>query len=232
MAEEQTASRATPIIGRRTGLVMAGAFVLANASNYTFQVIAGRSLTLDEYGVLGGFLAVITVITVTTSALQVTSARAIAAGEVESSPRRIDGLTTSALKAGLAVGLIVVLLSPVLANVLRVGVLPVILLAVYIVPSCLDSIAAGRLQGTRRFGGLAAYSTGQAVTKVTAAALVLIAGARVVGLLAAVIAGAAVVALLGLRSTSQAGSGANARAGFGVETVVRRTGAVLADPQH
>ena len=206
MAKEQVASGSSPIIGRRTGLVMAAAFILANASNYTFQVIAGRSLTLDEYGVLGGFLAVITVITVTTSALQVTSARAMAAGEVVSSPKRIDGLTTSALKVGLAVGLVVALLSPLLANALRVGILPVILLAVYIVPSCLDSIAAGRLQGTRRFGGLAAYSTGQAVTKVTAAALVLIAGARVVGLLAAVIGGAAVVALLGLRSTSRAGS--------------------------
>ena len=64
MAEEQVLNRPTPIIGRRTGVIMAVAFVLANASNYTFQVIAGRSLTLDEYGVLGGFLAVITVITV------------------------------------------------------------------------------------------------------------------------------------------------------------------------
>ncbi len=205
MAEEQTASRPTPIIGRRTGAIMAAAFVLANASTYAFQVIAGRSLTLDEYGVLGGFLAVITVITVTTSALQVTSARALAAGEVVSTPKRVDGLTMSAMKAALAIGLVVVLLSPLLANVLRVGILPVILLAVYIVPACLDSIAAGRLQGTRRFGGLAVYSTGQAVVKVTAAALVLLAGARVVGLLAAVIAGAGVVALLGLRSTAQAG---------------------------
>jgi O-antigen/teichoic acid export membrane protein len=206
MVEEPLASRPTPIIGRRTGVIMAIAFVLANASNYTFQVIAGRSLTLDEYGVLGGFLAVITVITVTTSALQVMSARAIAAGEVVPSAKRVDGLTMSALKVGLTVGLVVVLLSPVLANVLRVGVLPVVLLALYIVPACLDSIAAGRLQGSRRFGGLAIYSTGQAAAKVTAAVLVLIAGARVVGLLAAVITGAAVVALLGLRTTAQAGS--------------------------
>ena len=182
MADEQVLNRPTPIIGRRTGMIMAVAFVLANASNYTFQVIAGRSLTPDE------------------------DARAIAAGEVDPSPRRVDGLTMSALKVSLAVGLVVVFLSPLLANVLRVGVLPVILLAIYIVPSCLDSIAAGRLQGSRRFGGLAIYSTGQAATKVTAAALVLIAGARVVGLLAAVITGAAAVALVGLRATSRAGS--------------------------
>ncbi len=221
MADEQVLNRPRPIIGRRTGLIMAVAFVLANASNYTFQVIAGRSLTLDEYGVLGGFLAVITVITVTTSALQVISARAIAAGEVDPSPRRVDGLTMSALKVSLAVGLVVVFLSPLLANVLRVGVLPVILLSFYIVPSCLDSIAAGRLQGSRRFGGLAIYSTGQAAAKVTAAALVLVAGARVVGLLAAVITGAAAVALVGLRATSRAGSvqthvlGSESRRSFG-----------------
>lgn len=206
MAEEQASSRTPPIIGRRTGVLMAAAFVLANASNYAFQVIAGRSLTLDEYGVLGGFLAVITVITVTTSALQVTSARALAAGDVVSSPHRVDELTSSALKVGLIIGSIVVLLSPLLANLLRVGILPVVLLAVYIVPSCLDSLAAGRLQGTRKFGGLAVYSTAQAVTKVSAAVLVLVAGARVVGLLAAVIVGAAVVAIIGLRSTGRAGS--------------------------
>lgn len=206
MEETEADTTSAPLVGRRTGLAIAAAFILANASNYSFQIIAGRTLSLDEYGLLAGFLAVITVITVTTSALQVTTARALAAGEAIPDERRVDGLTRSALKVAIVVGLGIVVVSPLLANVLRVGVLPVILLAVYIVPACLDSIAAGRLQGTRRFGGLAAYSTGQAVMKLAAATLVLLAGARVLGLLTSVIIGAAVVALFGLRSTSRAGS--------------------------
>jgi O-antigen/teichoic acid export membrane protein len=210
----------TQIVGRRTAVAIGGAVLLANASNYAFQIVAGRRLSVEEYGLLGGFLAIVTVITVSTSALQTIAARAMAAGEAVPPTRRIDGLTRTALIGAGAVTVAGIALSPLLTRALDVGVIPVLVLAAYVAPSALDSIAAGRLQGARRFTGLAAYSALQAVTKLTLSVLVLLIGAGIAGLLGMIVVGSGLVASCALFRTRHEGAvnthvlGAEARRSF------------------
>jgi O-antigen/teichoic acid export membrane protein len=198
---------ATTIIDRRTSIAVASAILLANICNYGFQIATGHLLSVEEYGLLGGFMAGITIITVATSSLQTASARAIAAGEHQA--RRsgyLDRLTRTAVITAIAVGFIGVVLSPILSRFLNIGILPIVILGLYVLPSSLDSIAAGRLQGSKRFYALAVYSSAQAVGKIVVVAGVFAVGLHVSGLLAGVVLSCAVVAIVGLFSSRDVGA--------------------------
>src|SRR5687768_3253863 len=54
------------------------ALSLANASNYLFQVISSRHLGPADYSLMGGLFAIVTIIGVSTSALQTASAKLVA----------------------------------------------------------------------------------------------------------------------------------------------------------
>ncbi len=56
------------------------AIAVANMTNYAFQIVTGRALGPDEYGLLGGLMAVIAVIGVSMASVQTAAAGAIAAG--------------------------------------------------------------------------------------------------------------------------------------------------------
>ncbi|MEO6653671.1 MAG: oligosaccharide flippase family protein [Ilumatobacteraceae bacterium] len=202
---DETASSARAIsVGG--GLVIGVAMVIANAANYGFQIVAGRFLSVEEYGLLAGFMAVVTVVTVATSALQTTAARAIAADEYHRDGHFIDGLTKSSMLIGAVVALVTVPLSPIASRFFNIGWLPLILLGVYVVPSALDSIAAGRLQGLHRFTGMAVYSCSQAIAKLGTATIILAVGFRVTGLIAGLVLSSGVIAAGGVIASRRAGS--------------------------
>lgn len=208
-------------IDGRAGVAILIATMVANLSNYGFQVLTGRVLSVESYGLLAGFMSVVTIITVATSSLQATAARSIAAHEHRPDDHpRLDAFTRSAIIAAGIGGLMICVLSPLLASALQVGTVPVILLGIYVLPSALDSIAAGRLQGLHRFRGMAIYSTGQAVAKLGVATVFLIVGAKAGGLLAGLVLSCAGVAIVGLTRSREAGAidvhaaGSEARRGF------------------
>lgn len=194
------------IVDRQSGLVVAAAMVTANAANYGFQIMLGRSLTVEEYGLLAGFMTVITVITVAGTALQTTAARAIATGEHHERYRFFDGLTRSSLVVAAGLVVLSVVLSPLASAFFNIGKLPLLLLGLFVVPAALDSIALGRYQGLQRFTDLATYSTSQALAKLFTAAVVLLLGFGATGLVAGIVASSTVVAWVGLRLSSDAGS--------------------------
>jgi len=204
--EEQDAAAASRIVTTNSGLVIGAAMVVANVANYGFQIVAGRFLTVEEYGLLAGFMAVVTVITVATSSLQTTVARAIAAEECHEDGHVIDGLTRSSMLVGGLFVLATLAASPLASRFFNIGSLPLILLGVYVLPSALDSIALGRLQGLHRFTGMAVYSCAQAIAKVAIATIVMAAGLRATGLVAGLILSCAIVALGGLYASRHAGS--------------------------
>jgi O-antigen/teichoic acid export membrane protein len=180
---------------------------LANLSNYGFQVVTGRFLGPREYGLLGGLMAVITVISVSVSSLQTTAAATIASERSDRGQRRlVDPLTKSMLRLGVAIGFVALALSPILARFLDIGVLPVAALAFYIVPAALAAIAAGRLQGLERFTAMAWYSTALAVGKFGLAIAVLAIGLRVTGVVASLVISTACIALAGLFFSREAGA--------------------------
>ena len=204
--EEQAVDVDRRLVTRSSGLVIGLAMVVANVANYGFQIVVGRFLTVAEYGLLSGFMAVITVITVSGTALQTTAARAVATGEHDRSGHFLDGLTRSTLMVcAVLIGLSVVI-SPLASRFFNIGSLPLILLGVFVVPAAIDSIALGRMQGLERFTGMALYSMAQAAAKVGVATLVLTVGLRATGLVAGLVLSSTVVALGGLRASREAGS--------------------------
>ena len=201
--------------------------MLANASNYGFQIITGRFLSVEEYGLLGSFMSTLAVVTVSTGALQTTAARAVAQGRnVPGRSLRFDRLVRTALGIGGAGALAFIALSPWLMRFFDVGMLPVLALAIYVAPAALDSIAAGRLQGAQRFRGLGVYSATQAFMKLGVTTTVLLLGVGVGGVLFTVVVGATIVAVLGIRASRDLGAldvhalGRDARLGFAAFTLL------------
>lgn len=200
-------SESGAIIGPRSGVAVAGALLVANLCNYAFQIVTGRLLSVEEYGLLAGFMSAVTIITVSTSALQTTAARSIAAHENERGNRQFfDGLTRTAVIGALVFGALIGMAAPILSRFFNIGSLPILLLGVYVLPAALDSIAAGRLQGSQRFTALAAYSASQAIAKLCVASLLILAGFRVSGLVGGLVISSGAIALLGMFASRDAGS--------------------------
>lgn len=204
--EEQQPIAPARLLSAGGGLVIGAAMLVANVANYGFQIVAGRFLSVEEYGLFSGLMVLVTVITVATSSLQATAARAIAVGETRSSGSLVDDLSKSTVLVGAALVVGAVVVSPVASRFFNVGSLPLILLGVYALPSAFDSIAAGRFQGLHRFSGMALYSCGQAVAKLGVAVVVLLVGLRVTGLVAGLVLSCAAVAAAGLLGSREAGS--------------------------
>ena len=195
------------IVDRRSGFAVAAAVLVANLSNYGFQIVTGRLLTVDEYGLLAGFMSAITIIAVSTSALQTTAARAIAVGENRPERRGFfDDLTRTACLGAVIFAVIVAAVAPFLSGFFKIGLIPIFVLGAYALPSSLDSIAAGRLQGARRFRALALYSACQAIAKLGLAFVLIVAGLRVGGLIAGLALSSAVVSLVGMSASREVGA--------------------------
>jgi O-antigen/teichoic acid export membrane protein len=135
---------------------MAVSISLANIGTYGFTVLAARILGPHEYGAVAALMATLLVTSVLPLGLQATGARRISAqpehrAEIEHEVLRVGWLAAGAL------GLLLLVLSPVLERVLRLdSVLPAILVALASVPLTLMGAQSGILQGERRWPPLSA----------------------------------------------------------------------------
>jgi O-antigen/teichoic acid export membrane protein len=122
-----------------------------NVATYGFTMIAARLLGPPAYGAFAGLMATLLVVTVLQLGLQATAARRISAdpdhvGQIE---RSILGVT---YRAALALFVLLLVLTPAVDAVLRLGSLPTAaLVAVASVPLTVMGGQAGILQGERRW---------------------------------------------------------------------------------
>jgi O-antigen/teichoic acid export membrane protein len=130
--------------------------------------VGARLLGPEGYSVLGSLLAVLLIGSVVGQAVQAVVARRVARGAT------LDDLEHLGTRAAIAVAVVAVVLSPVLAAVLHVPWLPLLLVALTTAPLTLIGIGQGVAQGGRRFGVLAGqYAAGALLrTGLTLAALV------------------------------------------------------------
>ncbi|WP_243060221.1 lipopolysaccharide biosynthesis protein [Nocardioides sp. SR21] len=157
--------------GRSTTLWRSGAFVavamgVMNVGTYGFQIIAARALGPSEYGAVASLMAVLIVVAVLQLGLQATAARRIAGqpGHVAQIEREILRVT---YRAALALGALMLVLSPVVWQVLRLdGLAPAIVLAVAAVPVTIMGGQAGILQGERRWQPLGLLYLGVGIPRV------------------------------------------------------------------
>src|SRR5690606_31935961 len=150
-----------PVILRRTSQFLSGAGSIAVATavmsigTYGFTIIAARLLGPRDYGAVAGLMAVLLVVGVFQLGLQTTAARRIAASASHTADVE-QAFLSVARRTALALGAVLLVLSPVVHRQLRLDVLlPAALLAVAAVPVTLMGAQAGILQGERRWRSLA-----------------------------------------------------------------------------
>ena len=204
------------VISLRTSLLVGFSFVLSTVLNYSFQIMSGRYLGSDKYGLLAGLIAVMSVTTVGLSAYQIQTAKVIATGKTGLPPKIVDGQFINVTRVGTFGFVVLLSLAPFASYFWDVGLLPIIFVCVYVVPAAWDSIAAGRFQGGKNFAGLAGYNLSQSAMKMLSLILVIVLGLGVTSIVGLLTISAAVVALLGLEKTKGLGT-SNIR-GFDSET--------------
>lgn len=126
-----------------------------NVATYAFQMIAARILGPTEYGAVASLMALLMVVAVLQLGLQATGARRISAepehvGQIERMVLRVT------YRAALGLGLLMLALSPVVTQMLRLdSIVPALFVAVAAVPLTVMGGQAGVLQGERRWLSLA-----------------------------------------------------------------------------
>jgi O-antigen/teichoic acid export membrane protein len=134
---------------------IAVAMGVMNLSTYGFTIIAARVLGPKSYGALASLMATLMVIAVLQLSLQATAARRISAEphHVAQIERTVLGVT---YRASLAVGAVLLLLTPLVNRVLKLDNLATAaLVGVAAVPLTMMGGQAGVLQGERRWWPLA-----------------------------------------------------------------------------
>jgi len=140
----------------RSGTSMAVSISVANVCTYGFTVLAARILGPHQYGAVAALMATLLVTSVLPLGLQTTGARRVSAEPEHRAEIEHEVLRVGWLSAG-AVGLLLLVLSPVLERVLRLdSVVPAILVAVTAVPLTVMGAQSGVLQGERRWPALSA----------------------------------------------------------------------------
>ncbi|WP_395639731.1 oligosaccharide flippase family protein [Pseudolysinimonas sp.] len=175
------------------GLVSAAGIVAALG----FQVLTGRFLGPEAYGLLAAFMAIVSIGATGSSALQnsvaVGTAAAIAADSPQVSRRRFDSSLVEALVIGVAASLLVFAAAPTLAGMLKSGTLAVILAGCTMLPAFLLARSLGILQGSGRSRSVATWTTTGQVLRVALVVLVVLLSLGAVSTLIAVIASTAVI---------------------------------------
>ena len=139
---------------------MAPALTMVNVFAYVVTIAASRTLSSDDYGTLIALLGVLLVACVPSIALQAVVARTVAGGS-----GAVGALLGRCLVLGVAATAVLAVLSPLVAGFLHSGVAGPLLVAAQLAPFALLSGAMGVLQGSERFGALAALIVVQAAAR-------------------------------------------------------------------
>jgi O-antigen/teichoic acid export membrane protein len=192
-----TASTATPsaslgaprIQGHllRGGLGLGAATLVASIANYTSNLALGRRLDADQFADAALVVSGLLLLSAVAVGLQLTVARAIAAGGGAAAARRIE---QRALVVGASIGLAMSALSPLIASRFNMdSPVPLIVLAAGVPVFFSMAIRRGVLQASHRFGRIAISQIAEPMARlaVTVAALSLGLGATsaALGLVAA-----------------------------------------------
>lgn len=135
--------------------IIALAMGISNLGTYGFTIVAARLLGPSEYGALAAVMALLLIVNVASLGLQATGARRVSAAPGERDRIEADILAAT-YRSAVAMGLACLLLSPVVAAVLKLDSwLTAALIAATAVPLTIMGGQAGILQGERRWFPLA-----------------------------------------------------------------------------
>jgi O-antigen/teichoic acid export membrane protein len=181
----------------RGGAVIAVAMGVMNVTTYAFTILAARLLGPAEYGALAAVMGVLLVVNVLSLGLQATGARRVSAAPHDRAEIEREVMTTSYVSA-LALGLLLLLATPVVAETLNLDSWgAAALIAVTVVPLSVMGGQAGILQGEARWGPLAGIYLAVGVGRLGFGAVALVVEPNTLGAMVGVTLGAFLPVLVG-----------------------------------
>ena len=180
---------------------------LASVANFAFQILTASRLTPGAFSLFAAMLTIIIAIGAGSTGFQIVTARSVST-KIDWSPekRLIDKTTRHGVVASIALLLLLLPLSPILARAIRVDPYVVALLLLFLPISVMQSLAIGRIQGSGQVVRVAGIGLALAAMKLLAGAVVLYLGGGAVALVGSLLVSNAVVLAAIMRYARQTGS--------------------------
>jgi hypothetical protein len=135
----------------KIAFVASVATVISAVLNFFYNVIVGRYLGPDSFGLLASLMSILGIFTIGTSGFQIATAKEIAKNKTDKSLLLFDRWTVKIISFGVISVLIFLLFSPVIARLLNTSIYISASICLGGLAASLFSVAIGRLQGASKF---------------------------------------------------------------------------------
>jgi O-antigen/teichoic acid export membrane protein len=135
----------------RIAIVASVATVISAALNFLYNVIVGRYLGPEAFGLLASLMSILGIFTIGTSGFQIATAKEIAKNKTDKGLVFLDRWTLKIISFGLISVLIFLVTSPLIAKLLNTSIFISTSICLGGLAASLFSIAIGRLQGASKF---------------------------------------------------------------------------------
>ena len=135
----------------KIAFVASVATVISAVLNFFYNVIVGRYLGPDSFGLLASLMSILGIFTIGTSGFQIATAKEIAKNKTDKSLHLFDRWTVKIISFGVISVLIFLLFSPFIARLLNTSIYISASICLGGLAASLFSVAIGRLQGASKF---------------------------------------------------------------------------------
>jgi len=135
----------------KIAFVASVATVISAVLNFFYNVIVGRYLGPDSFGLLASLMSILGIFTIGTSGFQIATAKEIAKNKTGKSLLLFDRWTVKIISFGVISVLIFLLFSPFIARLLNTSIYISASICLSGLAASLFSVAVGRLQGASKF---------------------------------------------------------------------------------
>ena len=135
----------------RIAIVASVATAISAALNFLYNVIVGRYLGPEAFGLLASLMSILGIFTIGTSGFQIATAKEIAKNKTDKGLVFLDRWTLKIISVGLISVVLFLVASPLIAQLLNTSILISTSICLGGLAASLFSVAIGRLQGASKF---------------------------------------------------------------------------------
>mgnify|MGYP001565824329 CR=1 FL=1 len=188
----------------RDSFILFSASSLVNLGAFLFHFIMGRFLGPTNYGMLGTLLAIVYIINVPINVIQTIITKFVSQYHTNKEENNINYLMRRSLRKCAIIGvislLVVLVISPLIANFLHITAVSIIILSPVILFSVILPIIRGNLQGLQKFKLLGLNLITEIAVKLLLGIILVYLGFKVYGAITAIVLSFLFPILIGLIS--------------------------------
>ncbi|MFH1591808.1 MAG: oligosaccharide flippase family protein [Candidatus Woesearchaeota archaeon] len=174
----------------RDSFSLFAATMVVNFGAFLFHLIIARLLGLSSYGVLGVLLAIVYIINVSVNVIQTTITKFVSEFKTNGEEGKINSLVLKSSKKlilyAFVVFVLTILISPMMANFLKMSIMNILLLSPIILFAALLPIVRGMFQGLQKFNLLSLNLYSEIAIKLGLGVLLVYLGMQVNGAILAI----------------------------------------------